>query len=290
MRSWFDELSEQEKVEIHSIRESVGNPDRVLPLDHGTKGQQHLDFAERAFLAAKEPFYFIRLNDCEMGMLSGGYPLPGGLDLKFALFRTGFHRSTFFLRPEFLSAVEECPLLALNQLWTPFNRHTAIYLSMLGHKVPYERGVTTAIAYYILARGHFFNFVAGKKVVLIGTESEKLAQAWRGRDFIEAYSHLGPVDKAEIVDTIRTPNRGPEAHKCLDPIIERLKRTQFDVALLACGGLAKILSYRIWKMGRTALDMGAVFPALLGGTERQRLILRDIKWPVRTWSLQRDTK
>ena len=49
---------------------------------------------------------------------------------------------------------------------------------------------------------------------------------------------------------------------------------------LGCGAIAKILASRIQKLGRTALDVGFVFDALLGNPARtERAVLKETKWP-----------
>jgi hypothetical protein len=289
MRTWFDKLTPQEQDEIRAIHAGIKVSDRVLPVDHGTSGPGMLDASERAFLAAKDPFFTIRLNDCEMAMLGGGYPLPGSLPIDYMLKWLGFDRAAFSLRPEFLDAVAACPLLALHQMWTPFYQHTAIYLSMLDHSLPFKNGVSAAISYYILPRT-LFPFLAGKRVLLIGSEAENLERLWKDPKFLSDYAHFGPIEKTIIAGAVKTPSHPKPDWRCLDSIMDRVKGLSFDVALLGCGGLAKILAFRIWKMNRTALDMGAVFPAMLGGKHRQRPILKDAKWPKADWGVELATK
>jgi hypothetical protein len=135
-----------------------------------------------------------------------------------------------------------------------------------------------------------FKFLAGKKVVLVGSEAENLAALWKTKEFLDAYQHFGPIDKIEVVAGIKTASHPTVDWRCMAPITESLKGLSFDVALLGCGGLAKILAFRIWKdMKRTAIDVGAVFPALLGGTERSRMIMSDGKWPEVKWSVKLQT-
>ena len=290
MRTWYDQLMPSEQREMDEIRKAVGHPKQVLPPEQGKTGAEILDYSEKAIIAAKDPFFCIRINDCEMAMLGGGYPLPGSAGVDYMLRWLGFDRDAYRLRPEFLDAVQACPLLGLHDSWFPFSVHTAVYFAMLEWKLPHEKAVSAAVMYHALPRS-LFSRLAHKRVVIIGSEAENLAAMWRTRSFLDAYAPFGPIDKVHVGLAIRTPSHPNPNWRCVDGIMDRLRKTPFDIALIGMGGLAKILSYRIWKeLKRTALDMGAIFPAMLGGKHRQRHILKDIKWPEEKWPVELGTK
>lgn len=84
---------------------------------------------------------------------------------------------------------------------------------------------------------------------------------------------------AMVPTRLRTEGGATRDHKV---VLRLLDGFDYDVALLSCGVAAKPLTWRIRsETGRTALDTGFVFNALLGDRERtNRPVLKDVSWPA----------
>lgn len=283
MPTWYDQLPPEKKSELDSIREGVSASTRIIPEDHGEELQRHLRVAERKFLSTPEPFCFIRISDVALGFLNGGYPITQKThSLEWKLPMSGLSRSAYHLRSEMIEAVREAPLVGVHQNWEEVAYETAVTLAMLGIELPCDRAVETWSMYHLLIRGLLFSFLAGRKVVLVGHLAGRLAEAMKNPEFIRSYSRFGPIKHLKIVDFIETSPREKCRWEEVGLATEKLKSIDFDVALISYGGLAKILAHRVWKMGKTALDVGYIFDALLAVDpyqRSQRPILKDATWP-----------
>ena len=283
---WFNELPHHERDHIESLgtraaAESVGA--RLVPESHGIGIEAQLRAATSAFLGQSDPFCLIRVSDSELALLGGGYLPPGTpQNLEWYRFRGGLGPRALELRPTFLQAVAGAELVGLQQNWKPITESSAVLLSLLRFPLPMPNGVEVHLPYQLLVDGVLFEWLAGKRVVLIGTFAPRLAQVWGWASFRKAYSTWGPVNDVEIVGAVSTTSRteGGSAQD-YETVLSQLERITFDVALLSCGVAAKPLAWQIRKAGRTALDVGFVFNALLGDQERaKRPVLRDADWPL----------
>jgi hypothetical protein len=281
LRAWFDELSEEERLPIEALRAAaLGAGTRLLPLDHGTDIVQQLAAAKKRFLACKDPFCLIRIGDCEIGLLSAGaLPIKHGLDTQFRF--AGLSREALPLRRDFISAVQEAPLVGLQKNWPEICLKTGMLLFMLGLEVPLSRGVEVHLPYTLLVDGTLFGYLAGKKVLLVGASARRLADCLGLKGFLDAYGFLGPMEKMKIAGVIETRTReAGGAWADYERVIREAAAIDYDVALLACGAMAKPLAWRLWKTGKTALDVGFVFDVLMGNPERMhRPVLKDVVWP-----------
>jgi hypothetical protein len=286
MRTWYDRLSDDERSGIAELRGSVGNPTRILPLDHGDSLKDNLKAAERAFalkFVGGDPFFFVRITDTALGLLSGGSPLlPETHKLEWKLPMSGLARDAFHLRAEFIEAVQSAHLLGVYQNWDCVACETAVTLSMLGISIPCERAVEAWGIRNFLVKGGLFSALLGKKVVLVGHLAGSLKRAFSDSHFIDSHAGFGPLKYLDIVGAIETSPRADCRWEEIGSATEKLKGMEFDVALLAFGGPSKILAHRVWKMGKTALDVGGVFDALLSVDPYQRgqkPVYKDFPWP-----------
>lgn len=292
IEGWYDQLPHARQEQI---RKDVGPLDqlspKLLPIDHGEGLNANLDAAVRRFweLASKpEPFYLARISDCEVGAIGAGFfaqePYPGGTQNMHNI--CGFDRGFLPYRSELLDAFRWAALLGLQQNWAPWRTNTAAVFKLLGWPVPHPRGVEIHLPYRLLVDGGLFKFLKGKRVLLLGALAPRLERAWKEKRFIEAYKAFGPVHEVASVEAFMLPGRGQNGGAWHD--IERATRDvqhlKFDVALLSAGTPAKILAKRICSLGKTALDVGFVFDALLGDPERKlRPCMRDVHWPEVRW-------
>jgi hypothetical protein len=219
-------------------------------------------------------------------MLGSGY-LPSEHLGTFAWqsHRAGYNRQQLYLRSEYIDALEHAELVGLQQNWEPVRKDTAVLLSMLGIAIPMANAIEVHLPYALLIDGTLMSWLAGRKVLLVGTFARRLANVWKTDEFRDAYASLGPVDKVNIVGAVSTPSR-TEGGSCLayTQVMQEIQAYTFDVALFGCGLLGKIAAWRVRLQGRTALDVGFVFNALLGDPERNnRPVLRDLTWPGRVW-------
>ena len=281
MRGWFDQLPEEERRPLEEFRkraENIGS--RIIPYPHGDDIATQLEAAKKRFLECKEPFSLIRIGDCEIGLLGAGV-IPVQHDLATQFRFAGLSRESLALRKDFISAVKETQLLGLQQNWPEIGHKTGMLLFMLGMQVPPENGVEVHLPYKLLVDGTLFEFLAGKKVLLIGAGARRLSDCLSLKGFLDVYGFLGPMEKVKVVGVIETRAReAGGAWSDYERVVLEAYKIDYDVALLACGGMAKPLAWRLWKSGKTALDIGFVFDALLGNDERRhRPVLKDVVWP-----------
>jgi len=281
LRGWADELSAEERRPIDELfAEAAGAGTRLVPYGHGFGMPPQLHAGERRFLECKDPFCLIRIGDCEIGLLGAGFvPIHHDLNTQFGF--AGFSRKAFPLRKDFISAVREAELLGLQQNWAPITVKTAMLLYMLGMPLPAPTGVEAHLPYQLLIDGTLFRYLAGKKVIFIGSTAWRLSECFKVKGFLDAYSFLGPIDQLKVAGVIQTkPREAGGAWADYERVLGEAARMDFDVALLACGGTAKPLAWRIWQSGKTALDVGFVFDVLMGNVEREhRPVLKDVVWP-----------
>ena len=252
----------------------------MLPYHHGDDIAAQLEAGKKRFLACKEPFSLVRIGDCEIGLLGAGVvPVQHDLETQFRF--AGLSRDSLPLRKDFISAVKETELLGLQQNWPEIAHKTGTLLFMLGMQVPPEHGVEVHLPYKLLVDGTLFGYLAGKKVLLIGAGARRLADCFSIKGFLDAYGFLGPIEKVKVAGVIETRSReAGGAWADYERVILEAGKIGYDVALLACGAAAKPLAWRLRKSGKTALDVGFVFDALMGNEERRhRPVLKDVEWP-----------
>lgn len=280
-RVWFDELTEADRRPIESLRkkaENVGT--RILPYNHGDDIASQLEAGKKRFLSCKEPFSLVRIGDCEIGLLSAGcIPVKHDLGTQFQF--AGLSRQSLHLRKDFISAVKEADLLGLQQNWPEICLKTGTLLFMLGMQVPPDNGVEVHLPYKLLVDGTLFGYLAGKRVLLIGAAARRLADCLGLKGFLDAYGFLGPLEKMKVAGVIETKTReAGGAWADYERVVKEASKVDYDVALLACGAVAKPLAWRLKESGKTALDVGFVFDVLMGNDERRlRPVLKDVAWP-----------
>jgi len=281
LRVWFDRLSEAERRPLEELRkraENIGS--RVIPYDQGDDIATQLEAGEKRFLECSEPFSLVRIGDCEIGLLGAGViPVQHDLETQFRF--AGLSRDSLSLRKDFIAAVKETELLGLQQNWPEIGHKTAMLLFMLGMQVPPPHGVEVHLPYKMLIDGLLFGFLAGRKVLLVGAGARRLADCFSLKGFLDAYGFLGPIEKMKVAGVIETRTRETGgAWADYERVVLEAYKIDYDIALLACGAMAKPLAWRLKKSGKTALDVGFVFDALMGNEERQRRpVLKDVVWP-----------
>ncbi len=179
--------------------------------------------------------------------------------------------------------------MGLHQRWPPVTEATARILALSGIEIPAPNGVEVHLLYKMMVDGSLFNYLADKRVVLLGDKVTELQRLWAIPAWCQNYAVLGPLDRVKIVGAYKTRSKAPSIEAAaaggswldLDPVTAWLKKVDYDIALLGCGAVANLMGKRVTDMGRSALDMGFVFEALLGNSQRtHRPFLRDIKWPA----------
>lgn len=282
LRAWFDQLTEGERKHFEDLRRKAENVvDRLLPYNHGNNITAQLEAAKKRFLACKDPFSLVRIGDCEIGLLGAGViPVQHDLETQFRF--AGLSRESIFLRSDFIRAVRETELLGLQQNWPEMGQKTGTLLFMLGMQVPPENGIEVHLPYKLLVDGTLFRYLSKKKVLLVGAGARRLGDCFSLKGFLDVYGFLGPLDEMKVAGVIETRTReAGGAWADYERVTQQAAKLDFDVALLACGGMAKPLAWRIANgLKRTALDVGFVFDALMGNEERwHRPILKDVVWP-----------
>jgi len=289
---WYTDLTPSEQEEIHQLKaEKVPvAPERILLPSHGNTMQEQLEAGKREFLSSYEPFSFIRIGDFELGLLGALYFPFGNASncLSTMMTRAGYGaREAISLRQHLIEAVRMSPLVGVLENWDTQRVETAALMAMLDCQIPCPRAVEIHLPYAMLVDGTLFSWLSGRRVLLIGNLAPRLFDAWKKPAFHKAYEHFGPSSKVETVDAIPTSSREDGgAWKDFDLTLQRADRNDYDVALIASGAMAKPLAYRISRMGRTAIDVGFVFDALLAEREDARVcrpVLRDAAFPGVVW-------
>lgn len=138
---------------------------------------------------------------------------------------------------------------------------------------------------WLLTNGMLFESLAGKRVLLAGLLAPRLRDVWATPEFRSAYSAWGDTGQIRVIAAVATrPREDGGAVRDYKAILSEIRGHDFDVALLACGAAAKPLAWELRNVGRTALDVGLVFDALVGNPEREvRPYVRDATWPEENW-------
>jgi len=293
---WYHEMSASEQVQFQKdFDRTESMPENLLPPDHGSGLEDNLSAGVRCWqklLQEDSPFYLARIGDCELTVLGRGY-FPGSPhkpDMTGEYWRCGFGRDFILHRSELIEAFRDAHLLGVQENWLPWRKITIDILAALGFSIPYPRAVDVHLPYQLLVDGSLFHFLQGKKVLLVGGLAQPLAEAWWRTDFLSSHARFGPLHRITSISAVPMSDRQADqggAWRDLDRVTAEIERMDFDVALIAAAVPAKILAKRIWSMGKTALDVGFVFDALLGiapGERALRPCFRDVKdWPVKTW-------
>lgn len=263
---------------------------RIIPLGHGNTMEEQLLAGRSKFLSRKEPFSLIRLGDFELGLLGALYFPFGNASncLSTMMTRAGYAaQEALSLRKHLIEAVRFSPMVGVLENWETQRIETAALMAMLNCSIPCARAVEIHLPYAMLVDGTLFSWLAGRRVLLIGNLAPRLLEAWKKPEFHRAYERFGPSSEVKVVDAISTSSREDGgAWKDFHAALQSAKRNDYDVALVASGAMAKPLAYRIWRLGKTALDVGFVFDALLREREDARVlrpVLKDAWFPDVSW-------
>jgi hypothetical protein len=287
--SWFDQLPAPDRDAINRLRdETRPASSRLLPSEHGETMAEQLRFAEKMFLSAREPFSLLRLGDLDLGLLGGGYlPCQPGANLSNQFREAGYAPGAFPLRASLIRALRDDALVGVQQNWASCALETAWLLAMLGIPVPFPRAVEVHLPYALLVDGTLFSWLEGRRVLLVGHLAPRLAEAWRKPAFHEALEPFGRSARTTIAGAVPMGSREDGgAWRDFGAALDAARTADYDVALVACGATAKPLSYEISKAGKTALDVGFVFDALVGECQDQRVkrpILREAPFKDTVW-------
>ena len=288
LTKWYHELDPAQQKALRATHPPIDQlPKSLLPPEHGATIEAQIEYGKKRFLELaekKDPFYLARIGDCELAAMGCGYfaHTPHPLPKDQMYWSCGFERDFLSYRKELLESLRNSQLLGVQQNWLPWRVNTTAVFHMLGWPVPHPNAVEVHLPYKMLIDGSLFSYLKGKDVLLVGGLAGELASAWRRPEFIAAHKRFGPLDELKSLNAVKTLKRGEGggAWRSLDKVTEAIKGATFDVALISAAVPAKILAYRVWKMGKVALDVGFVFDALLGNSERKlRPALRDVKWP-----------
>lgn len=289
---WYTDLTPSEQEEIHQLKaeKAPTPPERILLFGHGKTMEEQLQAGKRKFLSRHEPFSLIRLGDFELGLLGALYFPFGNASncLSTMMTRAGYASpESLSLRSHLIEAVRLSAMVGVLENWDTQRVETGALMQMLDCPLPCPRAVEIHLPYALLVDGTLFSWLAGRRVLLIGNLAPKLFEAWKKPAFHRAHEHFGPSSKVNIVDAIQTSSREDGgAWKDLDFVLKCAERKDYDVALVASGAVAKPLAYRISRMGRTALDVGFVFDALLREREDARVsrpVLMNARFPEISW-------
>lgn len=252
----------------------------LLPSSHGESFDTNVNEGVKAFLEiakSEKPFSLVRLGDSEVYFAGAGViPVHKMNALDEYIYFSGADRDSFSLRQELFHSIRTADLLGVQQNWVPVTQATFILLSLLGLETPLPNGIEVHSAYALLTKGILFDFIEGKKVALIGHHAPQVAEALKNAQLLDTYSFLKPL-KDPVV--IQTPERGLGASSQYQEIVKQALAADYEVALISFGTFAKTLATKIKESGRTALDVGFCFDALIGNPDREnRPVLRDVSW------------
>ncbi len=281
---WWDQASNESKARVEEQGAKIV-PGVVLPLPYAgiwNKWNDELEVGKQRLLSMNKPFCFTSLGDAELTLVASGYTYPTK-ELGRRLMACGFTSGTLAMRQIFIDALKSSELFGVHQRWKPVTDKMHKILLLTGFEMPPANAVEVHLPYKMMVDKSLFQYLAGKKVVLVGDKALALQSKWKNPSFLKSYSALfGPMGEIQVVGAFRTKAKGPEGGSWSDfeAATKWLQNTQFDVALLACGAVATLLAARIRDSGRIALDVGFVLEALMGNKQREvRPLLREVKWP-----------
>lgn len=291
---WADQVDRSVLDNVAVTEKDFGDPEKapLLPLEYAGKWgrwDDELEDAKKKLLAAKDPWYFASLGDAEMTLLSSGY-LYDTRELNARLRACGFSRFFLGARKEFVKALKEATFLGLHQHWPPITIKTVRILRLCGFEMPPPNAVEVHLPYKMLMDRSLFEYLKGKRVVLVGDKAPELMTLMRTPAFVDAHEHFGPLGQVRVMGAFKTRQKAPTAETSatggswldLDACTSWLKRTDYDVAIFACGAIANFLARRVYDTGRSAFDVGFVFEALVGNEQRKvRPLLKEGTWPDR---------
>lgn len=281
MLTWYDEAAEDQKKALIAERDRAAAvlSGKTVPEQSAVRAENLrnglLRFADLA--SSGKPFCLLRVGDCELGLLSAGLPSKSrGRDLTWDMQNAGFSRADIRYRTALLEAIVRADILGLHVEHAPFRDDTEIVFKLLGLPVPMPNAVDVHLPYELLRSGILFRYLRDKKVALVGALAPRLASR-----LMSSPPHgIGPSPK--VAYSVEIPDRGSGlAFEWIDKSVEAVQVYGCDVALVAAGAAGKLISWKLREAGVTALDVGYVFDALLGGHERTlRPILQDIPWAL----------
>lgn len=279
--NWLDKLPEGRRRLLARRIEGTAPEEWLIDANHGSTIDSQLSAGRERFLSLPEPFYMVRLGDAELALMASGYRPFLLKDVDTCLRFCGLSRRALHLRSELLISLQRAHLVGLHQNWESVRRLTSVVLKLCGFRLPLPTGVEVHLPYRLLADGTLFSFLADRRVLLIGHLAPLLSARLRERCFLESNRFLGPIDRMIDAGSVGTKDRNEGAWNDLDEIMQQARRHDYEIALVSCGAPAKLLCKRLFEEGKTALDVGFVFDALLGDGERRlRPVLKDIPWPV----------
>lgn len=291
MPIWFTGLSPEQDLDVRAAwaAKAPSVTGRLLPYQDGDTQEGQWRAGKERFLKQPEPFSLVRIGDFELGLLGGlFFPFGKPSNCYATMFtRAGYAPEAFPMRGRLIEAVRQAELLGLMENWDTQRLETAGILAMLDVEVPSPRGVEVHLPYYLLVDGTLLNWLSGRRVLLLGHLAPLLEDAWKRPAFHAAYERFGPSSKVKIVGSVPTTSRDHGgAWKDLDAALRSADRNDYDVALVAAGTTGKPLTYGVRKLGRTALDVGFTFDAILGTRPEAmpgRAVFRDVQMPAPTW-------
>lgn len=253
------------------------------PIGGGNSGDQSMVLSEQKLWKMVEsgrPYALVRVGDADCAAVMGHYfPVAPPQRIEAYAAAAGYDYSEKFeaYRVELAEAYAKAPLLGVHnrEAQSVWRANTGIMLHLLGVGDQAPRLVDVQLPYVMLTNGSLSRLVEGKRVLLVGALAGELCSALRSGRHLE-WPFLGAWDAAsyEVITTPRT-----KAYSAIEPVARRAIETAADLTLVSAGVAAKIITYRVWRAGLCALDVGYVFDALLGGSGRhRRLGMRQAPW------------
>ncbi|WP_206105419.1 GT-D fold domain-containing glycosyltransferase [Paenibacillus thalictri] len=191
----------------------------------------------------KTPFSLIRLGDGEVLTLAQGVVLGveqvrrEGHFLEYA----GVHVPDFTARDQVAEAVRQAHVVGIPKLRSA-NYQPLAFQSFRAHGIDY-RGLSlthSLINYYLFKDGHLGKLLRGRSVLVVGNVGPALA-AVLSENGIRISGVISPVHGVGDVQRV----------------MGEVRQHQFDIALVACGIAAVLISQKIAaEMGKVAIDFG----------------------------------
>ncbi len=281
LSEWVDRLPAGIRAEIialkkHSESGATGK-DLLMPGHGGDMATRHRT-GQKFFESRTDPFCLVRVGSTESSLLGAGI---------FPTYRWYFHRKHFDrdalrLRSDMVDAFMGAEIVGVHREWEQIAKDTEVAFRMLGIALPLSRGVEVHLPYRLLVNGALFRYLAGKRVLLVGGRAPELLNAWSHVDYAKGLSSFGPYDEVDVVGAVATTSRAEGgSHRDYPTVLQKVMSFRFDVALVACGITAKPLAWKIRQEGKSALDVGFVFDAILGHPERhKRPVFCELNWSI----------
>lgn len=203
-------------------------------------------------LDTRSPFSVVRVGDGELLTLAQGAVLSVDQvkEQGYFLGYAGIDVPDFEARDQLRDAIRQASVVGIPKLRVRNYQPLAI-AAFKAHGIDYDSLTLTdsLINYYLYQAGYISKIVSGRRVLIVGKLAEPLAD----------YMRQNGVNVVDIITPV-------EGVKDVPRVMSEISTRDFDIALIAAGIAAVLISQRIaTEMGKVAIDFGHLANSMIKG-------------------------